>query len=314
MKRIVTLTINPSVDMSARVEHVVVDDKLRCQQPRYEPGGGGINVSRAIRRLGGESVALYTSGGLYGRMLQHLLNEEGVQNDPIPVRELTRENFIIVEKATGRQFRFNMPGPKLDEKEWKACLHRLSGITPKPDYIVASGSLPPGVPEDFFARTAHVARELGARIIVDTSGDALHLAARSGVYMLKPNVNELRAMVRQELKNESDLEAAAMRFIREEQSRIVVISLGAAGVLMVTNQGCERLRAPTVPIRSKVGAGDSMVAGIVLSLAREMPLREAIQFGIAAGSAAVMSPDTELCRKEDTEQLFERLVADESAP
>lgn len=169
MKRIITLTINPSVDMSARVEHVVVDDKLRCQQPRYEPGGGGINVSRAIRRLGGESVALYTSGGLYGQMLQHLLNEEGVQNDPILVRELTRENFIIVEKATDRQFRFNMPGPKLNEKEWEACLHRISAITPKPDYIVASGSLPPSVPEDFYARTAHVARELGARIIVDTS-------------------------------------------------------------------------------------------------------------------------------------------------
>ena len=149
MKRIVTLTLNPSVDTSAYVEHVVVDDKLRCQQPNYEPGGGGINVSRAIRRLGGESVALYTSGGLYGQMLQNLLNEEGVQHDPIPIRELTRENIIIVEKSTGRQFRFNMPGPILEQKEWEACLHRLSSIDPKPDYIVASGSLPPGTPKIF---------------------------------------------------------------------------------------------------------------------------------------------------------------------
>ena len=310
MKRIVTLTINPSVDTSAHVEHVVVDDKLRCQQPSYEPGGGGINVSRAVRRLGGESVALYASGGLYGQMLQHLLDEEGVKHDPIPIRGLTRENFIVVEKSTGRQFRFNMPGPELDQKEWEACLHRLASITPKPDYIVASGSLPAGVPEDFYARTAHIARELGARIIVDTSGEALHLAARSGVYLFKPNMNELQALVKHELRNESELEAAAMKFIREEQSQVVVISLGAAGGLMVTKQGCERLRAPTVPIRSKVGAGDSMVAGIVLSLAGGRPMKEAIQYGIAAGSAAVMNPDTELCSKEDTEQLFKQLISE----
>ncbi|MGA1839438.1 MAG: 1-phosphofructokinase family hexose kinase [bacterium] len=310
MKRIVTLTLNPSVDTSAYVEHVVVDDKLRCQQPNYEPGGGGINVSRAVRRLGGESIALYTSGGLYGQMLQRLLNEEGVQHDPIPIKRLTRENIIIVENSTGRQFRFNMPGPTLDQKEWEACLHRLSSIIPKPDYIVASGSLPPGVPEDFYARTAHIARGLGARIIVDTSGEALHLAARSGVYLFKPNMKELQALVKHEVRNESELEAAALKFIREEQSHVVVISLGAAGALMVTKQGCERLRAPTVPIRSKVGAGDSMVAGIVLSLARGRPIKEAIQFGIAAGSAAVMNPDTKLCSKEDTEQLLEQLIAE----
>ena len=301
---IVTLTLNPSVDASSSVDHVVPDDKLRCQEASFEPGGGGVNVSRAIKRLGGASVALHTSGGLYGKKVQQMLDAEGVDHHPVVIAGLTRENLIVEETTSGQQFRFDMPGPHLAEKEWMACLDQVSAMTPVPEYIVASGSLPPGVPGDFYARVARIARDQKARLIVDTCGAALHLAACSGVYLLKPNVRELQELTKQEIKNEAQLEEAARSFIKEHQSEVVVISLGAAGAILVTRDGCEHFRSPVVPIKSRVGAGDSMVAGIVLSLSRGRLLREAVQYGIAAGAAAVMNPKRELCRLQDTEDLF----------
>nr|WP_306296618.1 PfkB family carbohydrate kinase [Candidatus Entotheonella palauensis] len=156
MRTIVTLTMNPAIDTSAGVDHVIPERKLRCQSPRHEPGGGGINVSRAIRKLGGASVALYPLGGPTGQLLQHLLEQEGLSLSPIPIENWTRENFVVREDATGQQFRFVMPGPALSEAEWRHCLETLSALNPPPDYIVASGSLPRGVPSDFYARVARL--------------------------------------------------------------------------------------------------------------------------------------------------------------
>ena len=307
---IITLTINPCVDASSSVDHVIPDNKLRCKEPLYEPGGGGINVSRAVKRLRGESLALYTSGGLYGEMLQQLLGKEKIEHEPILIKELTRENLIVEEKFSGSQFRFNLPGPYLKQSEWKMCLDKLSAVASKSDYIVASGSLPPGVPNDFYAKAANIAKEKEARIVVDTSGEALHLAARSGVYLLKPNVRELQELTNLKISNESELKKAAMRFIEEEQSEVVIVSLGAGGALMVSKDGYEHFRTPIVPIKSKVGAGDSMVGGMILSLERGKSLREAVLFGIAAGAAAVMNPQRELCRREDAEELFKRMITE----
>ena len=308
MKTIVTLTMNPAIDKSSTVNRVIAERKLRCTRPRYEPGGGGINVSRVIHKLGGESTAIYLAGGMTGQMLRELIDKEGLTHYPVLIKGLSRENLIILEKSTGQQFRFSMPGPTLSDREWQQCLQQLSACDPKPDYIVASGSLPPGVPDDFYARVAHVATDLGAKAIVDTSGKALRLAAGAGVYIIKPNLRELTELMGKEITNESTLEAIAMEIVNSGQSEMVVVSLGAAGVLMASREGCEQLRSPTVPIVSKVGAGDSMVAGIVLSLARGKPLQEAIRFGVAAGAAAVMTPGTELCRREDTERLYQQMT------
>lgn len=309
MRTIITLTMNPALDKSATIGRVMPDRKLRCDPPRHEPGGGGINVSRAIRRLGGESVAFYPAGGSIGQMLQRLLDKEGIEHCPLAIEDLTRENFTVLEESTDQQFRFGMPGATLQEKEWRRCLDELRAIDPPPDYLVVSGSLSPGVPDDFYARMAHLARDMGSRVVVDASEDALRLAAREGVYLLKPNMRELSHLVGHEIKDESQQEAAAEGIVEEGWAQVVVVSLGAGGALLVSSEGAERIRAPTVPIRSKIGAGDSMVAGIVLSLARGKALRDAIRFGVAAGSAAVMTPGTELCRREDTERLYERMTA-----
>lgn len=304
MQRVITLTMNPAIDKSSSVEKVIAEHKLYCKPPIFEPGGGGINVSRAIRKLGGESRALFPSGGPTGDYLQELLAEEGLDCLPVPVEGRTRENLIVLEETTGLQFRFGMPGLPLREAEWQRCLEVLAGARDKPAYIVASGSLPPGVPSDFYARVARIGNSLGARVIVDTSGEALQQALQEGVFLVKPNIRELGELMGREPADEKSQLEIAMELVRTGKAAVVALSLGAAGVLLASADGYERLRTPVVPIRSKVGAGDSMVAGIVLSLAKGNPLREAIRYGLAAGAAAVMTPGSELCRREDVERLY----------
>ena len=304
---IITVTINPCIDKSTGIDNVVAERKLRCDPPSYEPGGGGINVSRAIDKLGGSSTAYYLTGGQIGHMLDRLLDEEHIASERLPIEGLTRENLIVYEKATGLQYRFGMPGPEVQEKELDQCMEKISGIDPPPEYIVASGSLPPGAPDDFYRSLARLAREIKAKLILDTSGGPLRSALEEGVYLIKPNLRELGLLTRGDVEEESSHLELAETIIREGKSEIVVVSMGAAGALLVWKSGCERLRAPTVPIKSKVGAGDSMVGGIVLALDRGWPVSDAVRFGVAAGAAAVMTPGTELCRRDDTERLYEQM-------
>ena len=310
MKTIITLTMNPAIDKSANVAQVIVERKLYCHSPRFEPGGGGVNVSRAIRKLGGESTALFPCGGPTGTHLLELLQHEGLVCRPIPVDGWTRESLVVLEESSGLQFRFGMPGSPLSESEWRNCLDALVDANRNPKYIVASGSLPTGVPEDFYAQVARIGKGLGARVIVDTSGIPLRLALQEGVYLIKPNIRELGELVGKELVDESSQREIAMEMVRSGQCAVVALSLGAGGVLLASADGCLRMQTPLVPIKSKVGAGDSMVAGIVLSLARGNEVQDAVRFGVAAGAAAVMTPGSELCRREDAERLYDQMLGE----
>ena len=304
MEDIATLTVNPTIDKNTRVERVRAGRKLRCEAPRRESGGGGLNVSRAIHRLGGRSSAHYLSGGATGTILESLLDEEGVEHEPISIEGWTRENLIVYEDSSGDQFRFGMPGPDVSEAEWREVLDRLGRMDPSPAYLVASGSLPPGVPDDFYAQVAGVAQELGARMVVDTSGVPLRQAVEAGAFLIKPNIAEFQELVGEDLPDERAQREAGREMIHRGSVHAIALSLGRGGALLITEEGSEPIRTPTVPIRSKVGAGDSMVAGTVLALARGKELREAVRFGVAAGAAAVMTEGTELCRREDTERLY----------
>jgi 6-phosphofructokinase 2 len=308
MQSILTITMNPTIDISTRIDRVAPERKLRCEAPRYEPGGGGINVSRAIHKLGGASTAFYTSGQAHGQMLESLLDQEALDHRPTPVAKSTRQSFTVYETSSGQQFRFSTPGPELQEAEWMQCLNELSALEPLPDFLVASGSIPPGVPHDFYARLARFAKEAGIRMILDATAEPLTLAVREGVYMIKPNLREFRALAEGDIADEAQQEELARQIIGSGQSVVVVVSLGAAGALLVQAEGSRRLRAPTVPIQSKVGAGDSTVAGIVLSLSRGASLLDSVKFGLAAGAAAVMTPGTELCRREDARRLFRSMA------
>jgi len=309
MATIVTLTMNPAVDVATTVPYVLPDRKLRCAAPRYEPGGGGINVARAIRRLGGDVVAWFPAGGAGGELLQRLLRDEDVPHEALPVRGWTRENVNVLEEVSHRQFRFCMPGAVLQGDEWPVFLERIEALAPAPPYVVASGSLPPGAPVDFYARLAAVARKLGSRLVLDSSGDALVAGAAAGVHLLKPSLREFRALTGASEDDESALIARAVAVVTERKwCEVLALSLGPAGALLVSESVRARLGAPAVPIASTVGAGDSMVAGMVLALARGRDLVEAARFGVAAGAAAVMNPGTELCHRGDVERLYSQVT------
>jgi 6-phosphofructokinase 2 len=305
---IVTLTMNPAIDESTSVPYVLPDQKLRCQAPTYEPGGGGINVARAIRKLGGDALACFPVAGPAGELLRRLLDVEGVRYVAMPVTGWTRENLNVLEEVSGRQFRFCMPGATLGDQEWPTFLEWVRELRPSPDYLVASGSLPPGVPVDFYARLAAVGRQVGSRVVLDTSGAPLARAVEEGVYLLKPSLREFQALMGEPEGDESHLASLAAMVVKRGWCEILVLSLGAGGALWVTASERERLASPAVRIKSSVGAGDSMVAGIVLSLARGRPLGEAVRFGVAAGAAAVMNPGTALCRREDVDRLCPQVM------
>ena len=302
--KIVTLTINPALDKSSSVAGIAPEKKLRCLSPIYEPGGGGINVSRAIRKLGGESIALFTAGGSAGEMLHQLLEAEGVRNQTISTQNWTRENFIVVDSLTNQQYRFGMPGAVLDEKEWKSCLETLETLAQNADYVVASGSLPEGVPTDFYARVAAIAKAQNARCVLDTSGEALLLAAGEGVFMLKPNLGELSALAGKASITALEQEHLAQALIEEGKAEVIVVSLGKQGAMLATKDQIEYVQAPTVHSQSTVGAGDSMVAGMVLALSQGKSYTEMVQYGVAAGTAATMNAGTQLCKKTDVEALY----------
>jgi 6-phosphofructokinase 2 len=308
---IVTVTLNPSIDKFFAVNRVVPDRKLLAHDVRQDPGGGGINVARAITYLGGQAMALWSCGGLMGELLATLLDGDGIEHQRVAVGEATRENIIVYDESIDDQYRFGMPGPRLDDSElrrWKDC---VSGLEPAPQYLVLSGSLPPGASAGWFAEVIGQAPE-GARVVVDTKGDALHQAIQTGVYLIKPNVNELEELVQQELDSDDKVEDAARQIVASGGASVVLISLGRAGALLATAQGFEHIRAPVVRYRSKVGAGDSMVAGMVHALVQGMSLGQAARYGVAAGTAAVMTEGTGLCRREDVERLYECMQREDS--
>ena len=310
---IVTLTVNPCIDESATVDQIVPDRKLRCGPPRYEPGGGGINVARAVRKLGGEALAIYPAGGAAGELLRALLAQEGVPERPLPISGWTRENFNVREESTGHQLRFVLPGPQLSATEVDRVFDEVARLEPFPAYLVASGSLPPGVPPDFLARVARLTRERGGRFVLDAAGEPAIRALDAAVFLAKPSLREFQHLTGLRDAEESHLTLEARRWIEAGRCEVVVLSLGAAGVLCVSAGSSERLLSPTVPVRSTVGAGDSMLAGIVLRLQEGRSLRDALRFGVAAGAAAVMNPGTELCHRADAERLCGMVAAAEVA-
>lgn len=304
---VLTVTMNPSIDKSSSVDRVLPDRKLRCNPPSFEPGGGGINVSRVLKTLGGDSTALYPMGGPPGRLFGELLDAQEIPHRPIGISGWTRENLMVLEQSDGQQFRFGMPGPELSPGEWDKCLERIVDFDPRPDFVVASGSLPPGTPKEFYALLARSCRDRGIDLIVDTSGDALKKAVEEGVFLIKPNMRELCMLAGEDLEGERGQEDFVRSLIAAGRCRFVVVSLGAAGVLAASEESMERLRAPSVTIVSKVGAGDSTVAGTVFGLSQGKTFKDAVRMGMAAGSAAVMTPGSMLCRREDVFNLYDRL-------
>ncbi len=299
--KIATLTLNPALDKSTQVERLTPEQKLRCSALQLDAGGGGINVSKGIRKLGGHSTAVFPVGGHSGKQLLQLLDDAGIAAQTVDLPGETRENFSVTESSTNLQYRFTLPGLELTAADAQACLEQVRRL--QPDLLIASGSLPPGLPESFYEQVAAFAKKIGAKLIIDTSGPALRAAADEGLYLLKPNLAELSALAGVGQLEINQVDDAALEIIHQGKCEIVVVSLGPQGALLVTREGFEHIPAPTVKKKSTVGAGDSMVAGMVWALSEGKSLREMAQYGVACGSAATLNPGTELFEAADVWRL-----------
>lgn len=305
--KIVTLTLNPSLDKSTATERLSPEDKLRCEAPIYEPGGGGINVSRAIHIMGGKSLAIYLAGGPSGEKMEALLKEEGIEQKVIRGKNETRENFMVVESSTHSHYRFGLPGAEVSQEELDQCIQAINELPDDVEYLVASGSLPPGAPDDFYGQIARISQERNIQCVIDTSGPALKKAAEMGVCLIKPNLKELSQLAGKDHISAKVQETVAREIIQEGKAKMLVVSLGPRGAMLATKENIQYVVPPTVKQQSTVGAGDSMIAGIVLSLSRGDDLKDVLKWGVAAGTAATMTQGTELCRKEDIEEIMEWL-------
>lgn len=295
---IVTLTLNPAVDKSTDIERLVPEKKMRCPHMQIDAGGGGINISKAIQELGGESIAVFPCGGTNGQVLTKLVEAEKVTARAIPIKEETRENFVVNELQTNKQFRFVMPGPSLSEEELNSIREVIASLD-EASFLICSGSLPPNVSSDFLGEIAEIAQRRGVKFIVDTSGPPLKAALDKGVFLLKPNLTELCSLVGKEYLESSEIDDAALELIKAGSCQAIVVSMGPSGAMLVTKDIVKHLRAPAVKKQSTVGAGDSMVAGIVWMLEQNKTLEEAVRFGIACGTAATINKGTQLFHQKD---------------
>lgn len=307
MHDILTITLNPALDMNTEAERVIPDVKLRCTEPAVDPGGGGINVARAINHMGGNASAIVAIGGHNGNRLLELLMAEGIATMPIPSPGETRASVVVNCKATGQQYRFMLPGPPWQAEHVQKAIQTTKAHTPKDGLVIFSGSQPPGVPLDFEEMLSETISSAGARLIVDTSGPALRRIVedhKSPPFVLRSDDEEAEGLAGRKLETPKDTADFSRSLIEKGVAQNIIFARGAEGSVLTTPEGSWLATAAKVKVVSKVGAGDSYVGGFTLCLARGESIQEAARWGAAAACAAVTTEATELCRGEDVERLL----------
>lgn len=303
MSKILSIALNPAIDISSDADAVRHTHKTRTHNQRQHAGGGGINVARVIVELGGQCELLYLSGGATGTLLEAMLEPLGVKQHRFRIHDPVRVAYNVRELSTNLEYRFVPEGPEVTEEELAPVFDLLEGSDA--DYVVASGSLPRGVGEQTYARMADIAARKKIRFILDTSGEALHeTLAKAKVFLVKPSLGELASFVGHKIDHEN-AGAAAQAIVRSGAAQYIAVTLGADGAILVGADSIHRVPAIEVPVKSAVGAGDSFVAAMTWSLAEGHEIGEAFRFGLAAGAAAVMTSGTELCRRADVLALYE---------
>lgn len=306
MPRILTITLNPAIDVTTAVEAVVPGRKLRCDPPRIDPGGGGVNVSRVIKELGGATTALVAVAGATGAIMQELLEAAGIETVIIEATGMTRQSIAVHDRRSGGQYRFVLPGPVQDAAFAEQALATVRDLLTTGDYpyVVASGSLPPGVPDDFYGRLAELVRAHGARTILDTSGAALAGALGRGAFLIRTNHHEARELAEALNDDTDDPESLARSIVARGGAEAVIMTTGADGAILVSEHGTGRIRPPHVEVVSPVGAGDSFVGALCFALAEGWPIERACAHGVAAAAAAMTTEATELAHGDDIRRLF----------
>lgn len=301
--------MNPALDIAAAVPRLVADTKLRCSAPTYDPGGGGINVARAIHRLGGDPLALFPAGGPAGESVVRLLEAEGLRIKIVPIRGNTRENFAVTDREAGEQYRFSLPGPVLSAGEVQAIAAEVKASLAGVDFFVISGGLPPGVADNFYAGLIALARKSGVKVILDVTGPALAPALGEGVYLLRLNRTDFFAATGVFPQQPKDVEPFVEDWLAQGAAKVVVITLSARGTVLMTADYCVEIIPPVVKPVSAVGAGDSFVGGMTLALAKDLSLEDAAAYGTAALVSSLQSPGTELCHQGEVEAFFKQMTS-----
>jgi 6-phosphofructokinase 2 len=300
---IVTLTPNPSVDLTCEAEAVRPVRKIRTRQERFDPGGGGVNVARVVRELGGTALAVLLAGGVTGRLVEELVDAAGIPRRSVAIAGRTRISQIVQDLSSGLEYRFVPEGPEIAHAEAEAALQALAQEAG--GWLVLSGSLPRGMPEDFFATAARQGRARGQRVVVDSSGAPLRAAlAAGGLELVKPSLGEFEALVGRKLPEAADQDRAALDLARSGAVKLVALTLGHRGAVLADAERVWRLPAPDVPVRGAAGAGDSFVAAMTLALARGDNPAEAFAWGSAAGGATVAQPGTAHAKRAEVEALY----------
>jgi len=303
---IATITLNPCLDRTITVHGLKVDETNRWNNARLYAGGKGIAVSRAINEMGNRTMAYGFIGGPDGRQVEILLDEEGVPYSFTPIEQETRTNFIITDTKTSRQTRIDAPGPHISKKELERFTRKMRQIYPAPDLVVAGGSIPPGVPVNIYYDIVVEAKGFRVRSILDSEGQWLEEGIKAKPYLIKPNVREAEELLKLELPTEEAITQAALNLV-EMDIEVVVISRGKDGIIAATKETVFTAVPPPVKVRSAVGAGDCTIAGLALKLAKREPLIEACRLAVAMGTAAVLTPGTELCHRADVEDLLPQI-------
>lgn len=288
--RIVTLTVNPAVDLASQAESVQPGHKIRTFGERYDAGGGGINVARVISELGGETLALFASGGVTGRFVEEMLTTAKVPWQSVPIRGACRMSVTVRDQSSGQEYRFVPRGPELAASECANILAALGNVDA--DWLVASGSLSPGVPSDFYGKAASIVGARGAKFALDTSGPALKDSLGHGVSLLKPSLSEFETIVGREVRSLPGQMAQAKRLAESGAAEMVALTLGAGGAILATAKQVIHSPAFAVSERTGVGAGDSFLAGLVFGLAGQRTLEDALRLALACGASAVQGIGT----------------------
>ena len=307
MPKILCLALNPAIDISSDAEVVRHTHKTRTHNQQQFPGGGGINVARVIVTLGGTCELMFLSGGATGELLKAMLKPLPIVERAFKIHDPVRVAFAVHETSTNLEYRFVPEGPLVSDAELAPVFEAIE--TSGADYVVASGSLPRGAPDDTYVRLADIVAKAGARFVLDTSGAPLAEAlSKSKMFLVKPSLGEFEAFLGRKLSHD-EVGAAAQTYARSGAAQYIAVTLGGDGAVLASADQIIRLPAIEVPVNSATGAGDSFVAGMVWSLARGNTIEDAFLFGQAAGAATVMTAGTELCRRQDVSDLFERARA-----
>lgn len=305
---ILTVTMNPALDLATGTESVVPGPKLRCDEPRVDPGGGGINVSRLVQRLGGETSAIVALGGANGQRLRDAMEREGLSVRVIPVEGETRLSLGVMDRSTGTQFRFVLPGPDLTVEDGERVLRALSEESASGDFVVMSGSLPAQLAAGFPRALARACGPMGTRLVIDTSGEALSDLVRTPDPDTRPEVLRIDHLEAEEaggrpMPQLADTARFAAEAVARGAARYVVVGRDSEGNLLASAEGIWFVRPPKVEVVSATGAGDSFLAAMTWALSIGTPPEEALRWGTAAAAAAVTTPATDLCQPEMIETL-----------